>query len=87
MATNLPQGWEYDKVFGGDSAGSSGGSAMPLPEPGKLMREINFTGTPLDGLSLPKTATPGPLHLLIGALLLALAATSLGLGRWRGRMA
>jgi Ca-activated chloride channel family protein len=87
VATNLPQGWEYDKVFGGDSAGSGGSNAMPLPEPGKLMREINFTGTPLDGLSLPKTATPGPLHLLIGALLLALAATSLGLGRWRGRMA
>ena len=32
------------------------------------MREINFTGTPLDGLSLPKTATPAPLHLLIGAV-------------------
>ena len=68
------------------SAGS-GSNATPLPEPGKLMREINFTGTPLDGLSLPKTATPGPLHLLIGTLLLALAAASLGLGRWRGRMA
>ncbi len=84
VATNLPQGWEYDKVFG-DSAAS--GNAAPKPEPGKLMREINFTGTPLDGLSLPKTATPAPLHLLIGSLLLALAAASLGLGRWRGRMA
>jgi Ca-activated chloride channel family protein len=86
VATNLPQGWEYDKVFGGDSAGTSG-TATPLPEPGKLMREINFTGTPLDGLSLPKTATSGPLHLLIGTLLLALAAVGLGLGRWHGRLA
>ncbi len=85
VATNLPQGWDYDKVFAGDSAGS--GNATPLPEPGKLMREIDFTGSPLDGLSLPRTATPGPLHLLIGTLLLALAAASLGLGRWRGRMA
>lgn len=85
VATNLPHGWEYDKVFGGDSAES--GNATPLPEPGKLMREINFTGTPLDGLNLPKTATSGPLHLLIGTLLLALAAASLGLGRRRGRLA
>jgi Ca-activated chloride channel family protein len=83
VATNLPHGWAYDKVFGGDSA--AGSQAAPLPEPGKLMREINFTGSPLDGLSLPKTATPAPLHLLIGALLLALAAASLGLGR-RGRL-
>src|SRR5262249_24060003 len=83
VATNLPYGWEYDKVFGGDSSGTS--SATPLPEPGKLMREINFTGTPLDGLSLPRTATSAPLHLLIGTLLLMLGAASLGLGRWRRR--
>ena len=33
VATNLPQGWEYDKVFGGDSAGSGGGTRRPCRSP------------------------------------------------------
>lgn len=69
MPTNLPQGWDYEKVFG--PAGDGGGTALPQPD--QLMRRINFTGTPLDGLSLPKTATPAMLHLLTGALLVAAA--------------
>jgi Ca-activated chloride channel family protein len=67
VPTNLPQGWDYEKVFGGD--------ATTLPQPGQLMRKINFGGTPLDGLSLPKTATPAMLHLLIGLLLTVAALT------------
>jgi hypothetical protein len=39
------------------------------------MRRINFTGTPLGGLSLPKTATPAMLHLLVGLSLIAAALT------------
>lgn len=83
MPTNLPQGWEYEKVFG--PAGEGGGTTLPGPD--RLMRRINFTGTPLDGLSLPKTATPAMLHLLIGGLLTALALAGLVMARRRARMA
>jgi hypothetical protein len=51
------------------------------------MRRINFTGTPLDGLSLPKTATPAMLHLLIGGLLTALALAGLVIARRNARAA
>lgn len=66
MPTNLPEGWSYEKVFGDGSA---------LPQPGQLMRKINFTGSPLDSLSLPKTATPAAVHLLIGLSLTVAALT------------
>ncbi len=70
VPTNLPHGWVYEKVFG---PGGDGGTT--LPQPGQLMRKINFTGTPLDGLSLPKTATPAIVHLLIGLSLTVAALT------------
>jgi Ca-activated chloride channel family protein len=79
MPTNLPQGWDYEKVFG--PAGEGGGTTLPQPD--QLMRRINFTGTPLDGLSLPKTATPATLHLLIGGLLIGAALAFLLLYRQR----
>jgi Ca-activated chloride channel family protein len=75
VPTNLPHGWDYAKVFG---PAGEGGAA--LPQPGDLMRKINFTGTPLDSMSLPKTATPAMLHLLIG---LALMMTALIMTWWR----
>jgi Ca-activated chloride channel family protein len=61
MPTNLPHGWVYEKVFG---------DATTLPQPDEQMRKINFTGTPLNGLSLPKTATPAMVHLLLGLSLM-----------------
>ena len=70
LPTNLPHGWNYEKVFG---PGGDGGTT--LPQPGQLMRKINFTGTPLDGLSLPKTATPAMVHLLSGLSLTVAALT------------
>ncbi len=75
VPTNLPHGWDYEKVFGPEG---EGGNA--LPQPGELMRKINFTGTPLDGMSLPKTATPAMVHLLIG---LALMMAALLIKGWR----
>ena len=70
VPTNLPHGWSYEKVFG---AGDGGGTTLQQPD--QLMRRINFTGTPLDGLSLPKTATPAMVHLLIGLPLTVAALT------------
>ena len=80
VPTNLPHGWSYEKVFGptGEKGKDSDGTA-----PGSLMREINFTGTPLDSLSLPQTATPAMLHLLIGLALLSVAAAAWRFGRSR----
>ncbi len=80
VPTNLPHGWNYEKVFG--PAGESGAA---LPQPGRIMHKINFTGTPLDGLSLPKTATPAMLHLLIG-LALTIATLNIHLLCRRKRM-
>jgi Ca-activated chloride channel family protein len=77
VPTNLPEGWNYEKVFG--PTGEAGGAGKA---PGALMREIDFTGTPLDVLSLPQTATPAMLNLLIGAALLAAAGLL-----WRRRTA
>jgi Ca-activated chloride channel homolog len=77
VPTNLPHGWVYEKVFGED-----GGTTLPQPD--QRMRKINFTGTPLDGLSLPKTATPAMVHLLIG-LSLTVAALTIHLLYWRRR--
>jgi Ca-activated chloride channel family protein len=72
MPTNLPHGWDYEKVFGGEQEDAP---ATPRPAPSQLMREINFNGSasPLDSLGLPRTATPAMLHLLIGLCLLAAA--------------
>ncbi|HJT11497.1 MAG TPA: marine proteobacterial sortase target protein [Dongiaceae bacterium] len=75
VPTNLPHGWVYEKVFGDGTA---------LPQPDQRMRRINFTGTPLDGLALPKTATPAMVHLLIG-LSLTVAALTIHLLYWRRR--
>jgi Ca-activated chloride channel family protein len=69
VPTNLPHGWDYEKVFG---------DASTLPQPGQQMRKINFAGSPLDGLALPKTATPAMMHLLVG-LSLTLAALTIHL--------
>jgi Ca-activated chloride channel family protein len=79
VPTNLPHGWVYEKVFGDRSDGGT-----TLPQPDQLMRKINFTGTPLDGLALPKTATAATVHLLIG-LSLALVVLAIHLLNRRRR--
>jgi Ca-activated chloride channel family protein len=85
VPTNLPEGWRYEKVFGADGEGGKEGNTQP--QPGALMRKINFSGTPLDGLSLPKTATPAMMHFLIGLALTVAALTIHLLYWWRRRQA
>lgn len=71
IPTNLPQGWDYNKVFG-----PSGEGALPAPD--AIMQPINFSGTPMDAMRLPQTATPAQLRMLLGiALMLAAAALPL----------
>lgn len=76
VPTNLPQGWDYRKVFG-----SAGEGALPAPD--AIMQPINFSGTPMDGMRLPQTATPAQLRMLIGGLLIGVAVIGLHLTRRR----
>jgi len=86
MPTNLPFGWEYDKVFG-----PSGGAIMPQPIKAIMERSrarFQRAGVPLlkaaprppagfapagapgKLLKLPQTATPGPLYLGLGIVIM-----------------
>jgi Ca-activated chloride channel family protein len=96
VATNLPQGWEYDKVFGGTTTGAppvqqdSIENFAPAPEPtlapAPRMREVQApAGTQL-AMTLPRTATPAPLHLVIGVVLLAMGLVWLLAVRRRARV-
>ncbi len=75
VATNLPRGWDYDQVFGEQSAQPSGlrKAAVKLKAP---VATIAY--------QLPRTATPAPLNAVLGALLLLLAS---GLFLWTRRRA
>lgn len=72
IPTNLPQGWDYGKVFG------EGG----LPAPDAIMQPISFTGSPMDGLRLPQTATPAQLQMLLGIALILVATALFFAGRF-----
>jgi Ca-activated chloride channel family protein len=75
IPTNLPRGWEFGKVFGGD-----GPETEPdLPAPAQLFQPISFEGATMQDIVLPRTATPMMLKLLAGGTLLALALATLTL--------
>jgi Ca-activated chloride channel family protein len=100
MPANLPFGWEYEKVFGGNN-----GNGMPLMHKTLLREARNFyqtanasikqvapaamvqgasASTATKILTLPQTATPSHLYLLIG-LLFVFSAILLALMRVRLR--
>ena len=68
VATNLPRGWDYDHVFGEQPAQPSAPrkAALDLTAP---VATIAY--------QLPRTATPAPLHAVLGALLLILGSALL----------
>ena len=69
LPVNLPAGWRYEKVFG---------------DPGltrMLKARLHMDEAEAATLALPQTATPAPLHLMIGLLLLSAAGAILMLGR------
>ena len=79
---NLPQGWEYEKVFGP-------GAPAPLQRDATLAESFAVAlASPTvqvgAGLALPQTATPAPLHFAAG---LALALFALALLARRRRVA
>ena len=86
---NLPEGWDYDKVFG---------TEVEAPRPLERDAGLDLTliamnkspgSAPQDAakaVNLPQTATRSELLMLLGALMSLLAAIFACLG-WRGRLA
>ena len=94
MPTNLPEGWEYDKVFGEalklKTPGQQDASlAQPSPTSGQAQLAMTVAAAPpaqigvVPGLGLPQGATPAPMHLLAGVVLVLAGLTVLGV--WRRR--
>ena len=81
---NLPEGWEYDKVFGGvpDNATRLDRKAGLMNAPAAITPAPVIIGA-ARGLALPKGATAAPLHLVLGAALLVLGLITLVLVRRR----
>ena len=81
---NLPEGWEYDKVFGGvpDNATRLDRKAGLMNAPATIQQAAASIGS-ARGLALPKGATAAPLHLVLGAALLVLGLIALVLVRKR----
>ena len=81
---NLPEGWEYDKVFGGvpDNATRLDRKAGLMNAPAAIKQAAASIGA-ARGLALPKGATAAPLHLVLGAALLVLGLIALVLARRR----
>lgn len=81
---NLPEGWEYDKVFGGvpENATRLDRKAGSMNAPATIQQAAVSIGA-ARGLALPKGATAAPLHLVLGAALLVLGLIALVLVRRR----
>ncbi len=81
---NLPEGWEYDKVFGGvpDNATRLDRKAGLMNAPAAIQQAAASIGS-ARGLALPKGATAAPLHLVLGAAFLVLGLITLVLVRRR----
>ena len=88
MPTNLPAGWEYDKVFGEALKlkaldQQDAGMAQPSPTSGQTqLASVAAIAPPArigaaTGLGLPQGATPAPMHLLAGVALVLLGLTVL----------
>ena len=96
MPTNLPEGWEFDKVFGealklkapdqqdvsSPQTNASSMSAEMEPMAMVAAKPPAQIGV-VTGLGLPQGATPAPMHLLAGVALVLLGLTVLGV--WRRR--
>jgi len=75
MPVNLPDGWDYEKVFGEQAMPrmkqAFAAGAAPMLAMAAAPAEADMTGA---GLSLPQTATDAPALIHSGALALLLAA-------------
>jgi Ca-activated chloride channel family protein len=85
VPTNLPDGWEFDKVFGpgAERADPLRRAAAPGPATNAAaafaFAPVQFS--PQAGVGMPQGATPAPLHLALAAVLLTLGLLVLWLRR------
>ena len=102
LPLNLPAGWEYEKVFGGDRAPATPMRRADVPPAVRTQfamalkpataptpaatRAVTVAAAPT-GAPLPKTATDAELRMMFGALLVILSFILLMFGRWRHVMA
>lgn len=84
IPVNLPDGWNFEKVFGGAPATTqTRASAQPGPA-WQVLKVAAAPPAPVDpakSVPLPAGATPAPLLMLIGTLILALGFAVLLLAR------
>jgi Ca-activated chloride channel family protein len=80
MGANLPQGWEFDKVFA-KSAPSPLREALKRKAPRDQSRlRLAYQSTVSQGVALPATATPSSLLIAVGLFLVMLSLALMG---WR----
>ncbi|MDQ0321199.1 hypothetical protein QO002_003337 [Pararhizobium capsulatum DSM 1112] len=95
---NLPAGWHFDTVFGeeGSGGGTEHAAAMPSPEAEMVAdliaaaptaRAASMIAQAAKPVALPQTTTLADRHILIGLMLIAIAAmAAIAFGLWRWQM-
>jgi len=90
MPVNLPDGWDFEKVFGADTA-TLQTSAAATPDPAwQVLKVAAAPPAPAPGtagVSLPEGSTPAPLLMLMGLICLGLGLTLLALYRREDQVA
>ena len=98
LPLNLPAGWEFDKVFGGERSPGTRLRRADVPPAVRTQfamalqpaaapkpaatRKVTVAAAPT-GAPLPKTATDAELRMMFGMLLVILSFILLAFGRWR----
>ena len=79
---NLPDGWDFDKVFGERARVLERRADVAIPD--SLLTKVDVNGAPSGavrpqdaGLVLPQGSTPAPLMLIVGVMLLLLAGAAM----------
>ena len=88
LPVNLPDGWDYEKVFGPDSTATAARHASGMPAGAQMLAMAAAPAPAADaagGIALPQTATGAPSLIQSGFLLLLLAAMLVA-ARWMLRL-
>lgn len=84
MPVNLPDGWDYEKVFGPDRAATAARHASRMPAGAQMLAMASAPPPAAEaaaGIALPQTSTDAPSLIQTGLLALLLAA-ALAAARW-----
>lgn len=94
MPLNLPEGWDFDLVFGGNPAGENRPTQTPEQRRAQKAEQQRIAALPIAVSAQPRTVQPGPakvmlprtatdaeLKLWFGFALLMISLLLIGLGR------